>query len=247
MKVAPDSLLRFNAALGDEHGEALFDALPGVQFFVKDRDGRYMRANHAMLAAYGFAEAGQVLGRTDHEFVPRYLADQYVKDDHTVLAGQTVWNRVELVLRHQGCPDWFVTAKVPLRSRSGEIIGLAGVSRHLREAAETMAPYTRLAAALEHIRRHYMERIEVAQMARLAHMSTRQFQREFAATFQMTPTRYLREFRLGQAVERLIRSEETLTSIALETGFSDHSHLTREFTRSLGLSPGAYRRKYRPV
>jgi len=61
----------------------------------------------------------------------------------------------------------------------------------------------------------------------------------------MTPTEYLREFRLGQAVEQLIGSNETLTSIALGTGFSDHSHLTREFTRSLGLSPGAYRKKYR--
>jgi len=112
------------------------------------------------------------------------LADHYVKDDHAVLAGQTIWNRVELALRHQGCPDWFVTTKVPLRSKSGEIIGLAGVSRHLREAAETMAPYTRLAAALEHIRQHYMERIKVTALARLAHMSTRQFQREFVATFK---------------------------------------------------------------
>jgi len=66
----PDSLTRFNAALGDEHGEMLFDALPGVQFFVKDRDGRYMRANKAMLAAHGFSSVEQALGRTDHDFTP---------------------------------------------------------------------------------------------------------------------------------------------------------------------------------
>jgi AraC-like DNA-binding protein len=33
--------------------------------------------------------------------------------------------------------------------------------------------------------------------------------------------------------------------VALETGFSDHSHLTREFTRSLGEPPGVYRKRYR--
>jgi AraC-like DNA-binding protein len=46
-------------------------------------------------------------------------------------------------------------------------------------------------------------------------------------------------------VELLIGSDRTLTDVALETGFSDHSHLSREFTRQFGLSPGAYRRKYR--
>jgi PAS domain S-box-containing protein len=241
----PDIIQAFEAALGPEHGQVLFDALPGVQFFVKDRAGRYMRVNRALLAAHGFARAEEVLGRTDHEFIARHLADHYVKDDQAVLAGQTIWNRVELVLRHQGCPDWFVTAKVPLRSKTGEIIGLAGVSRHLREAAETLAPYSRLAAALEHIREHYAQRLEVSALARMAHLSTRQFQRAFVEMFQMTPTEYVRQFRLGQAVELLIGSDRTLTDVALETGFSDHSHLSREFTRQFGLSPGAYRRKYR--
>jgi len=236
---------RFYEQLGAEHGESLFNALPGVHFFVKDLAGRYMRVNQALLAAYGFTKPEEVLGRRDHDFVPHHLADNYVKDDHLVLAGQTIRNRVELVLRHRGCPDWFITTKIPLYDRKGNIIGLAGVARHLREAAAALAPYSRLINALEHIRQHYAQRISVAQLAALVNMSPRQFEREFQNTFRMSPTEYLRQFRLGEAVERLINTDATVSAIALDTGFSDHSHFSREFCRHYGMSPGAYRRKYR--
>jgi transcriptional regulator GlxA family with amidase domain len=39
----------------------------------------------------------------------------------------------------------------------------------------------------------------------------------------------------------------SIATIALATGFSEHSHLTREFTRAMKLTPGAYRRRYRPA
>lgn len=235
---------RFYARLGSEHGEALFDAFPDAHFFVKDTQGRYMRVNRTLLVAYGFSKPEEVLGKRDHDFIPRHLADHYVKDDQLVFAGQSIWSRVELVLRHRGCPDWFVTSKIPLRSRDGSIIGLAGVARHLREAAATLAPYSRLAKTLEFIRQHYSEPISTSQLARLCGMSARQLQQEFQRVFQVTPTEYLRQFRLGEAVERLVTTNATILAIALETGFSDQSHLAREFRRSFGVSPGAYRRKY---
>jgi AraC-like DNA-binding protein len=39
-----------------------------------------------------------------------------------------------------------------------------------------------------------------------------------------------------------MRSPRTLTDIAFSAGFADQSHMTREFRRLTGLSPGAYRR-----
>ena len=243
--VSSQLLTDFYATIGDERGECLFDALPGTHYFVKDRLGRYIRANLALSIAHGFSDPSEISGRTDHDFIARHLADHYVQDDKDVLRGKRVWNRVELVLSHQGCPDWFVTAKVALKSRSGEIIGLAGISRQLSEAAATVAPFTRLAAALEYIRRHYSQPIHVERLAELTHMSTRQLQRAFRETFQMTPTEYLREFRVGQAIELLLNTDAKLTSIAIDTGFADHSHFTREFRRKHKMTPGDYRKRYR--
>jgi PAS domain S-box-containing protein len=235
----------FFAHLDYEHGQGLFDALEGVYFFIKDADGRYLRANRTMCASHGLADEAQIIGRTDHDFTPRHLADHYVRDDQRVLAGEAVWDRVELVLRHRGCPDWYVTSKIPLRTPAGDIVGLAGVSRHLGQAASKMLPYARLTPALEHVRVHFAERIEVVDLARACHLSTRQFQRSFQDTFEMPPREYLRQFRLGHGIDLLIGSDAPITAIAQQAGFTDHSHFARAFVRAMGVSPGAYRRKYR--
>ena len=230
-----------------EHGQSLFDALEGVYFFIKDLQGRYMRANRTMCAAHGLADESQIIGRTDHDFTARHLADEYVRDDQRVLAGNAVWDRVELVLRHSGCPEWYVTSKIPLRTAKGKIIGLAGISRHLSDAAVNILPYARLKPALEHVRVYFSTTITISELAQHCHLSTRQFQRAFLDMFHLTPKDYLRQFRLGHGIDLLISGEASLTTIALQSGFTDHSHFTRAFVKAMGMTPGAYRRKYQHV
>jgi len=46
-----------------------------------------------------------------------------------------------------------------------------------------------------------------------------------------------------RVARRLLESGETIAASAAATGFADQSHLHRHFTRSLGLTPGEYRRR----
>ena len=84
----------------------------------------------------------------------------------------------------------------------------------------------------------------VEDLARFAGMSVRGFQRHFKKAFQLTPSAYLRQFRIGKVCQLLVETDETITTIALESGFSDHSHMSREFTRAMSTTPGAYRKRY---
>lgn len=244
MKPPQTFVADFLNMLDSEHGQRLFDALPGVRFYVKDLRGKYVYASRGMLVAHGVASLDDIIGRTDHDFIPHYLADHYVRDDQLVIAGQEIWDRVELVLRHTGCADWYSTSKIPLRSKQGKIIGLAGVTRDLQDAAESSAPYSRLAPVLEHIRAHFAETIELEQLARLTHLSPRSFQRHFQKAFHTSPTDYIRQFRVGKACQLLVESDASITAIANMTGFSDHSHLAREFARVMKMTPSAYRTRY---
>jgi AraC-like DNA-binding protein len=45
---------------------------------------------------------------------------------------------------------------------------------------------------------------------------------------------------------RLLEAGETIADVATATGFADQSHLHRHFQRSLGLTPGEYRRSFNP-
>ena len=245
MHATAKQISEFFGQLSREHGFLLLDALPDTRFFMKDAQGVYMYASRGMCLAHGCNDAASILGKRDHDFIPAYLADQYTRDDRDVLAGNQIWERIEMVMRHPGCTDWFVTSKIPLRSKRAEIIGLAGISRNLEQAAKFATPFAQLAPALDYIREHYCERIDVAKLATIAGMSARSFQRHFKQAFHVSPTDHLRQFRIGKACQLLIETDRTITAVALETGFSDHSHLTREFNRSLGEPPGVYRKRYR--
>ncbi|MEV7965029.1 AraC family transcriptional regulator [Sphaerisporangium sp. NPDC088356] len=65
--------------------------------------------------------------------------------------------------------------------------------------------------------------------------------RSFQAAYGMAPSDYQRQLRLRTA-RRLLVEGHSLAEIALMTGFTDQSHLTRWFTRCFGVTPGAYRR-----
>lgn len=56
---------------------------------------------------------------------------------------------------------------------------------------------------------------------------------------------HIRGLRLAWAADRLARSDDQVSSIAIRAGFADQSHLTRAFTRRFGVPPGRYRELHR--
>jgi AraC family transcriptional regulator len=68
------------------------------------------------------------------------------------------------------------------------------------------------------------------------------FVRMFRAATGYTPHNYLLKLRLDRARELLASPTLPLTDIALECGFSSHSHLSRVFRQVLGATPSEYRR-----
>jgi AraC-like DNA-binding protein len=228
----------------------LFDCLEDVQVWIKDRQGRYVWVNRAFLTNYAvneevpYAELGGVQGKTDHELCSVCLADQYEADDKQVLAGQAVVNRIELVGQPDGGAAWSVTNKIPLQASNGAVIGTAGLTWRLREEDAAMSPGTRFGAVLNHVRDHYREPITNTQLARLAGLSVRAFERKFLAAFRVPPQRYLRKLRLRMASHALVFSHRSIVEVALDCGFADQSHFTREFRRHFGRTPRDYRAWY---
>src|SRR5258706_14450729 len=95
----------------------LFDVLEDVLAWVKDQDGRYLWVTRAFLIHYAFEHPnldeenckGQVLGKTDYDPSPAFLADQFRLDDEHALAGNRIVNRIERVGEIGGAAGWNVT------------------------------------------------------------------------------------------------------------------------------------------
>jgi PAS domain-containing protein len=81
---------------------ALLDFLPDVLAWVKDRQGRYLWVNRAFVVQYsldaraggGPPSAATLLGKTDYDLSPAFLADQF-RHDEQVVAGHRTVNRLE--------------------------------------------------------------------------------------------------------------------------------------------------------
>lgn len=83
----------------------------------------------------------------------------------------------------------------------------------------------------------------VAEAARTLNMSTRTLQRLFAEYVGASPKWVLRRARLHEAAARADQGRTVDWAVlAADLGYSDQSHLTRDFTAAVGTSPAAYAR-----
>ena len=100
-----------------------------------------------------------------------------------------------------------------------------------------------------HILRRVIERmrnldtdLSLQVLAKESGYSRVHFIRMFRAATGYTPHNYLLKLRVDRVRELLANSTLSLTDIALECGFSSHSHLSRVFRQVLGATPSEYRR-----
>ncbi|MEV0597544.1 helix-turn-helix transcriptional regulator [Nonomuraea cavernae] len=90
--------------------------------------------------------------------------------------------------------------------------------------------------------RAYAEPLDVAALARIAHVSEWHFIRTFRATFGETPHRYLQRRRIERAMFLLRCTDRSVTEICFDVGFGSLGTFSRTFRDVVGESPSAYRK-----
>lgn len=224
----------------------LFDALPDVHLFVKDRQSRFTRANAAWLQLHGCRSETEAIGKSDFDFHPPALASQYVAEDARVMESrEPLVDQAWLVGDHQGTPQWFLCTKLPLFASDGSVAGIAGILRPFDQAGNAPAEYKRLTPVIEHVAQNYGRRIAVADLARLAGLSASQLQREFRRLFGISVADYVARIRLVTACRRLRDSDGAIGQVARDCGFHDQAHFTKAFKTYAGQTPRQYREQWR--
>jgi AraC-like DNA-binding protein len=127
-------------------------------------------------------------------------------------------------------PGIFAQGANPLHAMS--ILQTAKVPRSLYRGLL----FSSLSAYIKH---NISRRITVEDLARLANLNAFQLLRVFQREYATTPYALVLDIRIERAKE-LLTSGVKIADVAIDTGFSDQSHLTRHFRRREGMTPKAF-------
>jgi AraC-like DNA-binding protein len=223
----------------------LFDLMPDVSFFMKDREARFVALNRLGCEFCNVKSEREALGKSDRDFFPAERAEEYLADDREVMeSGLPKLNRIEPAPEREGSPHLVITHKIPLRDADGRVIGLAGFSRRIDNLRNAPATMRKLAATVARLHDEFAEPLTTAQLAQQAGLSISQFERNFRKAFGTSPHQYLVAIRVEHACRLLIETDDTVTAVAQLCGFYDHAHFTRSFASVMGTSPSGYRRDH---
>ncbi|WP_315807840.1 AraC family transcriptional regulator [Pseudomonas sp. C9-3] len=143
-----------------------------------------------------------------------FAAHRLVDSDATVLQRQTCWREALLLLfqRHGRIPEAPLAGNEPLAvARARELLG------------------SRL-----------MEPPSLEELAAAVGLSPFHFARVFRKATGLPPHAWLKQRRLEQA-RALLKQGCMPVNVAMQLGFADQSHLSRQFKQAYGVGPGEYR------
>lgn len=126
-----------------------------------------------------------------------------------------------------------------LEQESALLVLIAGLAADPGDAAEPALAGAAVARARDYIDAHFAEAFGLATLAEVAGLSVFHLAHSFRKGCGFSPLAYRNQRRVSEARQMLLAGEP-IAEVAAAVGFADQSHLTRQFQRIFGVSPGRY-------
>ena len=231
------------------------DVPVGVVSWVRNRHAAGATLVSLCSGAFILAETGLVDGRSvaTHQICAKALAKRFPQivvdtnrriidhGDIITAGGFLAWVDVGLFLvdRILGPAMRAQTARFVLSDPA------AGEARYFTGFAPPQTHRDRaVLKAQEWVHMRDGRRVSLAAMAAVAGLERRTLLRRFATATGMTPIEYCRAVRVARARELLEGGDTSQKQIAQSLGYKDVASFARVFRKSVGLAPGAYRKRF---
>ncbi|HEY7228909.1 MAG TPA: helix-turn-helix domain-containing protein [Pseudolabrys sp.] len=158
--------------------------------------------------------------------------------------GATAWHdlAIHIISRHCSPGEALHIAKVYLLQWHGDgQLPFASLVRRQAHADSVVRQ------AEDWLRAHYREQQSVAGVVAECGIPERSLKRRFAAATGSTVIGYVQNLRIEEAKRLLETSDTSLDEIAVAIGYENPAFFRKLFKRCTGLTPGHYRRMFRPI
>lgn len=99
----------------------------------------------------------------------------------------------------------------------------------------------RIRSILNYLHTNFTERITLESIANQVGLSSKECSRIFQRYFQESPIDYLIQYRIDQSKQMLLETNDSITDIALNTGFSNSSYFAKMFKEHTQQTPRKFR------
>lgn len=112
---------------------------------------------------------------------------------------------------------------------------------HREKRSLTIKRDPRIQTVVEYLISHPTERFSIAYLCDIAQMSPSSLRRHFKEHTGKTPGDFIKEVRIMVAARQLLATNERISTIAYDLGFTDQNYFSRKFKQVFGVSPSQYR------
>lgn len=229
---------------------------PGGIAFIRRAAAQARRIAGPCFGAFLLAEAGLLDGRraTTHWLGARDLQQRFpkikVEEDRIFIADGPVWTSAGM---SAGIDLSLALIEEDLGIEAARAVARKLVLYHRRSGGQSqfsslleLEPKSdRIQKVLTYARANLSSRLNVEQLAEVAHLSPRQFSRAFQNETGQSPAKAVEHLRLEAARALMEDTAHPIDMVARQTGFTDRDRMRRAFLRSFGQPPQVIRRQAR--
>ena len=133
----------------------------------------------------------------------------------------------------------------------GELLGTAlaarlvqnyAVSKPSLEFKASSLTQSQLKRVIDYMKANLTQDVSILDLATLTSMSESHFSRSFKRSVGIAPYQYLMQQRVERAKQLLEKKSIAISTIALDCGFANQTHLTKVFRQMTGMTPKAYQK-----
>jgi len=112
---------------------------------------------------------------------------------------------------------------------------------HREKRSLTIKRDPRIQTVVEYLISHPTERFSISYLCDIAQMSPSSLRRHLKEHTGKTPGDFIKEVRIMVAARQLLATNERISTIAYDLGFTDQNYFSRKFKQVFGVSPSQYR------
>lgn len=106
--------------------------------YIKDEKSRYILASDKLAKILGKSSSDELIGKTDHDFYPASLADEFRRNEIEVMVTDSpVLLKTEKLVDGQGLEVYLKTSKIPVHDNDGKVIGIMVIGTDITENIHT--------------------------------------------------------------------------------------------------------------